>query len=394
MLVVIVGGGPGGAAAACKLAQEGVETLLIEKSFSRIKPCAGVIPSELIREFDIPDHLIERRIETLTASAPSGNPAQLSIPNSYLGVISRETFDHFLRTRAAEAGAMVVEARVDSVEATERAAQVTITLPDGKQKSVMPDCIIGADGANSFIARKFQLNVGGRFAATLQERFNLDTEGLERFRNRAELFFDSRVSPDFFGWVIAKAEHVTVGVASTVNDVDLNQHLMRLKDLLGITEAPFLHESANIPLQPHRHWVANRIALIGDAAGLAVAGTGEGIYYAMKSGIAAAAGIIRCNPDFREEKLEAAYQKPFLRMYGELFQTQEVLRGSYYHNDEHREALIAMLQDETAQRLLLDAYFHQRSKRVPFLTALKLKAKHTYHLSKVKMGHYKTRTEG
>ncbi|HMW02939.1 MAG TPA: FAD-dependent monooxygenase, partial [Acidobacteriota bacterium] len=112
MLVVICGGGPGGAVAAQKLAQSGVETILLEKNFTRIKPCGGAIPPALVREFDIPEHIIERRVQAVTVYAPSGQSVQLDTSTSFVGMVNREAFDSFLRDRAAQAGALIVEARV------------------------------------------------------------------------------------------------------------------------------------------------------------------------------------------------------------------------------------------------------------------------------------------
>ena len=56
--VVVVGGGPAGATAANDLARRGRKVALLDRS-GRIKPCGGAIPPRLIRDFDIPDHLLK-----------------------------------------------------------------------------------------------------------------------------------------------------------------------------------------------------------------------------------------------------------------------------------------------------------------------------------------------
>ena len=61
--VVVVGGGPAGATAAADLARRGHSVVLLDRA-GRIKPCGGAIPPRLIRDFDIPDHLLVARIHS------------------------------------------------------------------------------------------------------------------------------------------------------------------------------------------------------------------------------------------------------------------------------------------------------------------------------------------
>jgi geranylgeranyl diphosphate/geranylgeranyl-bacteriochlorophyllide a reductase len=288
MRVIVCGGGPGGSTAAATLAREGVETVLIEKSFSRIKPCGGAIPPVLVREFDIPEHLIQRRVDAVAVYAPSGKAVKMSINDGYVGMVCREAFDQFLRQRAQAAGAMVVEGRVDQIDATERGATVTCIAPDGRRVTLTADAIIGADGANSFVARKFDLHQGGLVAAAVQERFALNSETAKRLNERCEIYYDSRFSPDFYGWVFPKADHVAIGTGTAIRNANIKKHMDAFKRHLGVDEAPMLREGAPIPLKPYNRWVANRVALVGDAAGLVASSSGEGIFYAMKSGQMAA----------------------------------------------------------------------------------------------------------
>ena len=58
--VVVVGGGPSGATTADDLAQKGWRVLLLDRG-GRIKPCGGAIPPRLIKDFEIPDHLLVAR---------------------------------------------------------------------------------------------------------------------------------------------------------------------------------------------------------------------------------------------------------------------------------------------------------------------------------------------
>ncbi|PZP06393.1 MAG: geranylgeranyl diphosphate reductase, partial [Sphingomonas hengshuiensis] len=67
--VVVVGGGSSGATAATDLARAGHHVLLLDRA-GRIKPCGGAIPPRLIRDFDIPDHLLVAKATAARMIAP------------------------------------------------------------------------------------------------------------------------------------------------------------------------------------------------------------------------------------------------------------------------------------------------------------------------------------
>jgi len=75
--VVVVGGGPAGATAANDLARAGRRVLLMDKE-GRTKPCGGAIPTRLIKDFDIPPHLLTARIRAARMIAPSDATVDMS----------------------------------------------------------------------------------------------------------------------------------------------------------------------------------------------------------------------------------------------------------------------------------------------------------------------------
>ena len=98
---MVVGGGPAGATAAADLARGGRSVLLLDRA-GRIKPCGGAIPPICVREFGIPDSLIVARATGARIVAPSAKEADMPIDGEgYVGMVDRETFDEWLRERAA-----------------------------------------------------------------------------------------------------------------------------------------------------------------------------------------------------------------------------------------------------------------------------------------------------
>ena len=102
--VVVVGGGPSGATAAHDLARHGRSVLLLDRA-GRIKPCGGAIPPRLIRDFDIPDHLLVARVNSARMVSPSDKQVDMPIDGGFVGMVDRDVFDEWLRARAAQAGA-------------------------------------------------------------------------------------------------------------------------------------------------------------------------------------------------------------------------------------------------------------------------------------------------
>ena len=102
--VVVVGGGPSGSTAANDLARMGRSVLLLDRA-GRIKPCGGAVPPRLVKDFDIPDSLIVARINSARMISPADRRVDMPIDGGYVGMVNRETFDEWLRERAALGGA-------------------------------------------------------------------------------------------------------------------------------------------------------------------------------------------------------------------------------------------------------------------------------------------------
>lgn len=103
--VVVVGGGPAGSTAAHDLACRNRSVLLLDRA-GRIKPCGGAIPPTLIREFDIPSHLIVARVSGARIFSPASRCVEMPIQSDgFVGMVDRDVFDEWLRERARHAGA-------------------------------------------------------------------------------------------------------------------------------------------------------------------------------------------------------------------------------------------------------------------------------------------------
>merc|ERR1711966_444361 len=94
----------------------------------------------------------------------------------------------------------------------------------GTPASMDVDLIIGADGAKSMDAGEYN------FAIAFQERIKIPEEKLKFYEEMAEMYVGDDVSPDFYGWVFPKYDHVGVGTGTVVNRPAIKQYQKAIRD--------------------------------------------------------------------------------------------------------------------------------------------------------------------
>jgi len=163
--VAVIGGGPAGACAAETLSKGGVETYLIERKLDNCKPCGGAIPLCMVDEFDLPEEIIDRKVTKMKMISPSNREVDVGRTLSeteYIGMCRREVMDDFLRRRAEALGASLVNGLLMSIEKpSTKDGQYVLNYNDyssgskvGVPSKLEVDVVIGADGANSRVAKE------------------------------------------------------------------------------------------------------------------------------------------------------------------------------------------------------------------------------------------------
>src|ERR1700694_3909760 len=161
--VLIVGAGPAGSFAAERLARGGVRVALFDgRPPGEPKACGGGVTSKALKAWPQLLEAVGRTIDELDMYSPSGRHLHLKLDEPF-AVYSRIAFDTFLRERAREAGARVFAERISGrgFKRTEADADETSAYPgDGwiirtqSGAEFFTDWLVGADGANSAIAKK------------------------------------------------------------------------------------------------------------------------------------------------------------------------------------------------------------------------------------------------
>ena len=355
---VVVGGGPAGATAADDLARRGHKVALLDRA-GRIKPCGGAVPPRLLREFDIPESLLVARARSARVIAPSSREVDMPIDGGFVGMVDRDVFDEWLRRRAEQSGA---ERMTGTFEALERDGDRTVVVfraPGGRQVRLRTRGVIGADGANSAVARAAVPNSGKpKNVFAYHEVVRTPAAGINA--TRCDIYYRGCVSPDFYGWIFPHGETASIGVGSAQKGFSLRGAVKELRAHAGLTACETVRmEGAPIPLRPRRRWDNGRdVVLAGDAAGVVAPASGEGIYYAMWSGRAAADAVEVFLATGKAGALANARRR-FMRTHGLVFGILGIMQYFWYSSDKRRERFVKMCADPDVQKLTWESYMNK-----------------------------------
>ena len=137
-------------------------------------------------------------------------------------------------------------------------------------------------------------------------------------------------------------------------------------------------EAHPIPEHPRPRRVVGRVALVGDAAGTVTKSSGEGIYFAAKSGRMCAETIVERSNSGQRIPTEADL-KDYIRLwdkkYGITYLVLDILQRVFYRTDATREAFVEMCSDKDVQKLTFDSYLYKTVVPANPLTQMKITAK-------------------
>jgi geranylgeranyl diphosphate/geranylgeranyl-bacteriochlorophyllide a reductase len=380
--VAVVGSGPAGSSAAETLAKAGHKTYLLERNLKNSKPCGGAIPICMVDEFDLPTNIIDRRVRNMNMISPSNIdvPINLDKPGEFIGMVRREVFDGYLRNRAAEFGADLREVVVLGIKVGTPNILTVRNPKSGETYEIEADLIIGADGFHSKVAKA--IDAGDvPYALAYQERIKLPPEKMKYYEERAEMYLGSDVSPDFYAWVFPKCDHVAAGTGTMFPNKDGLRGMQKaLRARVGskIEGGELIKVEAHpLPECPRPRRVVERCMLVGDAAGYVTKSSGEGIYFAAKSGRMAAELVVELAEGGKiptEAQLKE-YIRRWDKSYGLTYRVLAILQNVFYKSDASREAFVEMCADYHVQKLTFDSYLYKTVAPFNPLIQMKITAK-------------------
>lgn len=306
--VLIVGAGPAGSFAAERLAKAGTRVALFDgRPEGEPKACGGGVTAKALKAWPQLLGAVGRTVDELELFSPSGKRLHLQLEEPF-AIYSRIAFDNYLRDLATMAGAEVIFEKISArnISRTERGWK--LHGPGGNEWT--GKFLVGADGANSGIAKKLagplapsDMEVAFGYRAPLPQQGDAPT---------VVAFLPRWVG---YAWAFPRPDHISFGIATTqdaFNHKSLDELLWQFmvgyylqrddskaKIWSDRNDEPALlirknlnstaeRYAARIPGLSDHTWEQRRVAgdgwaLLGDAAGFADPVTGEGIYYALRS---------------------------------------------------------------------------------------------------------------
>ena len=320
--VIIVGAGPSGASAAALLGRKGVSVLLLDKArFPRQKCCAGMLTepaANLMRQL-LPDGSLDRLSVGVATGCSIYHRRRLVaevLDGARLIAVNRQETDAAILASAERAGCQVRQGcKVIGIDP----ATPAVTLQDGTE--LRAELVVGADGAGGVTGRCVDARRRWRrsnMGIGLKSELPLDClspEVRKKVQKGLSHIYLGNVNWGY-EWVFPKGDVVTVGVAGLASrNRDLRGSFDRL--VRAITDGGVRCEDLDLRGHPvpggnfMRRPGRGRTLLVGDAAGLAEPITGEGIRFALRSGMLAADAISRSLAKGRPEDASRLYNAAF-----------------------------------------------------------------------------------
>ena len=313
--LAVVGAGPAGAATAlgALAARPRLRVLLLDREdFPRDKSCGdGIAPHVFDALASVGVHDLAEGWTPLRRLELAQGPASVRRPLARpVWVIPRAVFDHRLVERAVAAGARLTRQRVREVRAREDEVIV-----DGRVRARV---VVGADGAHSVVRA-----ATGRPRAT---RPALAIRGyaptLPAWAGGQLIAYGHRRQPSY-AWAFDRGDGLTnVGYGELLgahHDRPSRSLLLdQLEQLIpGAASSGEDWRAHHLPLSGWRlDQPKGRILLAGDAAGLVNPMTGEGIFYAVATGILAGEAAAQALGEGAAERAGAVHDASVRRLLG------------------------------------------------------------------------------
>jgi flavin-dependent dehydrogenase len=321
--VVIVGAGLAGLQCAKLLSRRGAKILLVDRKTDLTKGVhtTGIFVRKTLEDFDFPAGTLGKAVKNVTLYSPKLKTINLTSEKDEfrvgkMGLI----YDELLNDSVANG---VRFARATSYKGAEIGNGESIVKLEkkGEAYSVKTKVLIGADGANSRVAKDLRLDENKEWIVGYEEVFHCSRTNSEP---RLHCFLDAKLSPGYLAWIADDGEEIHVGVGGYAAEFNpreaLKEFKLKTKEIVNLKDADLAEtRGGRIPVGGVLRRIANENGLlIGDAAGAVSPLTAGGLDPALR--------LSKIASEIVRERLEMENPKVLLNYSGELFRARFVSR--------------------------------------------------------------------
>jgi len=328
--VVITGAGLAGLCCARWLAAAGQSVLLIDRKtkLDQSIHTTGIFVRRTLEDFSLPDDCLGPPVRDVKLYSPRRQTIELASPHDEFRVSKMERLYNHLLEAAIRTGAEWSPA-TSFVRSNAVAGGSNIELEKHQQRmKVSARFIIGADGANSRVARDLGLSLNREWIIGVEQVYDSRAVDLPA---GLHCFLDPRIAPGYIAWLAHDGGEMHIGVGGYADRFEPQACLERFHEELASTfplaAARFVEQrGGRIPvggLLPEI--VCERGLLVGDAAGAVSPLTAGGLDPCLRQSALAAKVIGELLASGDASRLAAYRSTPFRRR----FRLRHVLRRSF-----------------------------------------------------------------
>ncbi len=300
--IAIVGGGPAGSLCGERLASAGWRVTIFDERPAWEKPCGGGLTHKAIETYPflLDSTQPKKIIRAAELISSRGHRARFEMSHPIV-IYSRRVLNGLLLDRAKAAGCRVVRSRVTSVDTQESRARLTA----GGEEIGADFLVLAAGARNQLIPETTRLGADD-LEVTLGYYIPADEDLIKiKFLREFEGYL----------WSFPRTDHLSVGICAKIGQApsqQLRRHLDEFlrEESLSSEGAQFYSHVLPSPQAQTlrgRRIVGRNWAMAGDAAACVDPVTGEGLYYALRSGDLLSEALLAGQPETYPARMRAAF---------------------------------------------------------------------------------------